>query len=312
MRRIQNRVMGMLLACLLVGLAGRASGEDSFTIAVAPDLQQEVLDAKDTRLTDRFQWLVDNRQALNLKCVLQVGDFMNWDTPDHIQYERASAAVKILDEAGLPFVFTIGNHDTQATGGTPEKPGGSARPGNTHDNQRNTTVYNRYFPLARFKLLGGVYEPGKIDNAWHTFQAGGLDWLVINLELWPRRGAVAWAKTDRPTASIAQRDPADPLVPEPPARMASRSSSATAATATTARSTSSTNWSSRMRTSGWCFAATPAGTATGSTTATRATPSTSSCRPTTTRRRIPSVYLRSTPRRAACNRSQSGGHFVAN
>lgn len=185
----------VLLVCLLLSPAGRASGEDSFTIAVAPDLQQEVLTAKDTRLTNRFQWLVDNRQSLNLKCVLQAGDFMNWDTPDHVQYERANAAVKVLDEAGLPFVFAIGNHDTQATGGTPEKPGGSARPGNTHDNQRDTTVYNRYFPLARFKALRGVYEPGKIDNAWHTFQGGGLDWLVINLELWPRRGAVEWAKT---------------------------------------------------------------------------------------------------------------------
>ena len=187
--------MYLLLAYLLVSLAGRASAEDSFTIAVAPDLQQEVLDAKDTRLANRFQWLVANRQALNLKCVLQVGDLMNWDTADHIQYERASAAVKILDDAGMPFMFTIGNHDTQATGGTPEKPSGSARPGNTHDNQRNTTIYNRYFPLTRFKELGGIYEPGKIDNAWHVFHAGGLDWLAINLELWPRRGAVAWAKT---------------------------------------------------------------------------------------------------------------------
>ena len=80
---------------------------------------------RDTRLANRFQWLVDNRQALNLKCLLQVGDFMNWDTPDHMQYERASAGVEILDDARLPYIFTIGNHDTQATGGTPEKPGGS-------------------------------------------------------------------------------------------------------------------------------------------------------------------------------------------
>lgn len=195
MSRIRNRAICVLLASWLAGSPSGASGEDSFTIAVAPDLQQEVLDGNDTRLANRFRWLVDNRQELNLKCMLQVGDFMNWDTPDHIQYERASAAVKILDEAGLPFVFAIGNHDTQATGGTPEKPGGSARPGNTHDNQRDTAIYNRYFPLARFTMLGGVYEPGKIDNAWHTFQAGGLDWLVINLELWPRRGAVEWAKT---------------------------------------------------------------------------------------------------------------------
>jgi hypothetical protein len=60
--------------------------------------------------------------------------------------------------------------------------------------------------MTRFKLLGGVYEPGKIDNAWHTFHAGGLDWLVINLELWPRSGAVAWAKT------VVQQHPAHNVI----------------------------------------------------------------------------------------------------
>ena len=192
MKKIAMRVLYVLLACLLSGLA---SAENSFTIAVVPDSQQEVLDGKDTRLANRFQWLIANREALNLKCVLHVGDMLNWDTADHIQYERASAAVKLLDEARLPYVFTQGNHDTFATGGTPEKPGGSARPGNVHNNLRNTATCNRYFPLKRFTALGGVFEPGKIDNAWHTFHAGGLDWLVINLELWARTNAVAWAKT---------------------------------------------------------------------------------------------------------------------
>lgn len=198
MRRLQQwtrwiLVLGIWLASVGVGIS--AAEETSFTIAVAPDLQQEVLDPGDTRLSNRFQWLVEHRDELRLKCFLQVGDLHNWDTPDHVQYERSSAAFQILDRAQLPYILTIGNHDSQATGGTPEHPGGSARPGNTHDNQRNTTVFNQYFPLSRFRLLRGVWEPGKIDNAWHEFHAGGLDWLVINLELWPRAGAVAWAKS---------------------------------------------------------------------------------------------------------------------
>lgn len=189
--RLRALALGLLCALAL----GRAAAQEPFTIAVAPDLQQEVLRDDDTRLANRFQWLIDHRAELNLQCLLQVGDFMNWDTETHDQYERATAAVKLLDEAGLPYVFCLGNHDTFATGGTPEKPGGSARPGNVHDNLRTTATYNRYFPLSRFKLLGGMFEPDKIDNAWHTFHAGGLDWLILNLELWPRKEAVAWAKT---------------------------------------------------------------------------------------------------------------------
>jgi hypothetical protein len=54
-------------------------------------------------------------------------------------------------------------------------------------------VFNTYFPSSRFSLLQGQYEPGKIDNAYHTFRAGDVDWLVINLELWPRQEVVAWA-----------------------------------------------------------------------------------------------------------------------
>jgi hypothetical protein len=183
-----------------------AEQETWFTIAVAPDLQQEVLSSTDTRLSNRFQWLVDHRDELRLKCFIQVGDLHNWDTPDHAQYEKSSPAFEILDRAGVPYILTLGNHDSQATGGTPERPGGSARPGNTHDNQRMTAVFNRYFPLSRFTLLQGVYEPGKIDNAWHEFRAGGLDWLAINMELWPRAEAVAWAKT------VVERHPAHNII----------------------------------------------------------------------------------------------------
>ena len=192
--RKHSLIFGTLLAGSLLMLnalsAQSVRAEDTFTIAVVPDTQQEVLDVKDSRLKDRFQWLVDNRKKLNLKMMLQSGDFMNWDTPDHFQYERASDALTVLDKAKLPYMLAIGNHDTAAT-----KKGGSAAPGNTHDNQRNTTTFNHYFGVARHKDLEGFYEPGKVDNAFKTFQAGGLNWLAINLELWARTGAIDWAKT---------------------------------------------------------------------------------------------------------------------
>ena len=179
------------VAALAVGLlmGPTAGAQKPFTLAVAPDLQQEVLKDDDTRLANRFQWLADNRKKLNLKMVLQTGDFMNWDTPTHEQYERASKALTILDKAKIPYALAIGNHDSAAT-----KEGGSAAPGNVHDNQRNTATFNRYFPVSRQKNLQGFYEAGKVDNAFQTFEAGSLKWLVLNLELWARTGAVDWAK----------------------------------------------------------------------------------------------------------------------
>ncbi len=181
------RITGLLLLSLVTFCT---HGEEKFTLAIVPDSQQEVLKEGDDRLQKRMEWIVANRKTLNIKMVLHVGDLMNWDTPDHIQYERASTAMAVLDHAGLPYVVALGNHDTAAT-----TVGGKAAPGKVNVNLRNTTTFNTFFPVARFTALGGVYESNKVDNAYHIFSAGGLGWLVLNLELWPRTEAVSWAST---------------------------------------------------------------------------------------------------------------------
>jgi hypothetical protein len=43
--------------------------------------------------------------------------------------------------------------------------------------------------------MHGEFEPGKIDNAFSTFSAGGRQWMALTLELWARIAAVDWAKT---------------------------------------------------------------------------------------------------------------------
>ena len=176
------------LATLLIsGLLVRpAVAEGRFMLAIVPDVQIEV---GDNRFQQRLQWFVDNRTALNLKLMLQCGDMMNFNLD--AQYAHQSAALSVLDNANFPYVTCLGNHDTAAV----RSDSGSAAPGDVNANLRNTAKYNAYFPLSRFKALSGVYETGKIDNAYHMFTAGGLNWLVINLELWARPGAVAWAKT---------------------------------------------------------------------------------------------------------------------
>ncbi|GMU02787.1 hypothetical protein KH5H1_69070 [Corallococcus caeni] len=163
--------------------------DSKFTFVVIPDTQQETVYAP-TRLTQRMQWIADNKTAQDIRFVLHTGDLLDWDTPDHLYYQRASDSYQVLDNAQIPYAIALGNHDTAAV-----CQGGSACPGNVNANLRNTTTFNTYFPLSRFKALGGVFESGKCDNAYHTFSAGGLNWLVLNLELWARTDAVNWAKT---------------------------------------------------------------------------------------------------------------------
>lgn len=163
--------------------------DTKFTLVIIPDTQNELI-SQSTLIDHRMQWLADNKDALDIRFVGHTGDMANWDTADHIQYVRASNAFQKLDAAQIPYAIAIGNHDTAAT-----CPGGSACPGNVNANLRNTTTFNTYFPTTRFRALAGVFEAGKCDNAYHTFTAGGLSWLVINVELWARTNAVNWVKS---------------------------------------------------------------------------------------------------------------------
>ncbi|MFN8196989.1 MAG: metallophosphoesterase [Nakamurella multipartita] len=166
-----------------------AAAPGAFSLAVIPDTQQEVFGA-DTRFANRTQWLVDNRAALNLAFVLHTGDVVNWDTADHAQYAIARTAMQKLTSAGIPWIPAIGNHDTAAVCA-----GGSACPGQSaHVNVRGTATFNQYFPVSSFPAVNGTFESGKVDNAWSTFTAGNMDWLVLNLELWPRAQVISWAR----------------------------------------------------------------------------------------------------------------------
>lgn len=174
-----------------------ADADGKFSLAIYPDTQNEVYSATDPKLSNRNSYVVAQRAARDIRYVLHVGDVVSWDTATdanptyHVQYDNASAGMKNLEAAGIPWAAAIGNHDTYAVGPT----SGSARPGVvTSVAVRDTRTFNSYFSTARFKNIAGTFEAGKVDNAYRTFEAGGKKWLILNLELWPRAAAVTWAK----------------------------------------------------------------------------------------------------------------------
>lgn len=187
-----------------------AATDSVFGLAALPDTQNEVHHPSDTRSRDRMQWLVSNQKTLDLRYVLHSGDVTNWGWLEPSQYQVADRAFAILDQAKIPYQAAIGNHDTRAVGynGDPKNPGpgGSAymfHPDcpkklgadqcNTAKLVRQTQEWNATFPSSRFVNVGGTFEPNKSDNMYQTFSAGGVDWLVLTLELYPRKEAVAWA-----------------------------------------------------------------------------------------------------------------------
>lgn len=160
--------------------------ETKFVIPVFPDTQETMVN-RQGMFFSQARWIAKAKDSLNIPIALHVGDLVNFDTVTHFQF--ASTVMGVLDSAGVPYAITLGNHDTEAVLWN----SGSAAPGNTNQNLRKTTKFNTYFPAARFKKLSGVYEPGKSDNGYHFFEAGGKKWMVINLEFCARPGAARWA-----------------------------------------------------------------------------------------------------------------------
>lgn len=168
----------------------------SFTLAVLPDSQDQVLNGR-TTLRSATQWLADNEDTLGLQAVLHTGDVVNWDTSNHDQYVTARSAQRVL--AGkVPYLWAIGNHDTQAT-----CPGGSACPTGTGQKypstkaaQRATQVFNDYLRPDSGWTAFETDASGdrKVDNSYLTFTAGGTRWLVLQLEFMPRTSALDWAE----------------------------------------------------------------------------------------------------------------------
>ncbi|MFT4216799.1 MAG: metallophosphoesterase [Micropruina sp.] len=166
-----------------------SSSSDDFTIAVIPDTQQETWTDSDTRFKNRSTWLVNNASRLNLKFTTHVGDVVDWGNVAPAQYTRAKNGLSPLN-GKIPYSLTVGNHDTAAVCA-----GGSACPGaNASVTVRDTTAFNNAFTESYFTNMKGQFEAGKVDNSYSTFSAAGQKWMVLNLELWARPAAIAWAK----------------------------------------------------------------------------------------------------------------------
>jgi hypothetical protein len=122
-------------------------------------------------------WIALNKERLDIRYVLQLGDITNRNTTE--QWQVAKDAMSMLHGV-VPYAIAPGNHDFG--------PGGNAK--------TRQTFFNDYFSFeqqAAMPTFGGAYRRGQLENTYHLFEAGGRKWIVIALEWGPRDAVVAWA-----------------------------------------------------------------------------------------------------------------------
>jgi mannan endo-1,4-beta-mannosidase len=145
-----------------------------FKLAILPDVQTYTKMYPEI-FKVQTQWLAEHNK--DFRFVLQQGDITDWNSIE--QWEAAREAFFILDDK-IPYTFVPGNHDM----------------GNDAD-IRNTDNFNRYFPYDKYvhtSHFGGAFQTDKMDNTWHTFTAGGIQWLILSLEFGTRNGVLEWAE----------------------------------------------------------------------------------------------------------------------
>jgi hypothetical protein len=165
------------------------SSTNSFSVAILPDTQYYTgIPAGTTNagynggtlamFAKQTQWIVDHRDEWNIAFALHEGDCTENNVSAEWQNVRSC-----LDKLNgvVPYAIAMGNHDGLFNGQI--------------DDFRN---FNQFYPLSNSvaaATVGGVFQSNRLENCYHLFSAGGVDWLVFSLEFGPSDAVLNWANT---------------------------------------------------------------------------------------------------------------------
>jgi calcineurin-like phosphoesterase family protein len=156
-----------LLLLANVTIATVSADAQNFSIVVLPDTQF-YSERYPQIFANQTQWIVDNKDRLNIKFVIHEGDIVE-DADNDTQWKRASKSMSVLD-GKIPYGILPGNHD------------------------ENVSEYEKYFPAMRYKnysYWGGSHANNTCN--YQLFSALGFDFIVVNLRWNPDSDDIMWA-----------------------------------------------------------------------------------------------------------------------
>ena len=142
-----------------------------FTIIALPDTQVYNKTANPNLMDGQAEWIVANKEPLNIVFVSQFGDFTDDGTKAEY-WKHATAAIDKLD-AKVPYSVSFGNHDLR------EKEG---------------PVNSRAFLTKAHQggpAFGGASKDGL--SCYQIFSGGGFKFLHLNLSFSPSPDTLTWA-----------------------------------------------------------------------------------------------------------------------
>jgi hypothetical protein len=158
-------------------------------LALLPDTQIYVeSEALAAHFAAQTQWIAENWQALGIDFVSQLGDIVSHGGQDTTspgnadEWDRAVAAMAILDDGAVPWATAVGNHELDQVDVL---------------DSGYTAWAARFGPSTTGRFSDRAWFGGSSQNelsSWQTLQAGGVDFLLLHLELDIPDTAIAWAE----------------------------------------------------------------------------------------------------------------------
>lgn len=177
----------------------------TFALAVLPDTQfysRYATDAENQQFMRKYgsepfqaqtRWVAQHAAALNIPFLAHLGDVVDQQgKPD--QWKVASAAMKVLEDAKVPYSILAGNHDVIMDRDYVDE--SSQKNGKETDELRDRALepYLKNFGRDRAKqqaTFGGRDASG--FHEYHVFEAEGQKFMVLSLSWRVSDAALEWA-----------------------------------------------------------------------------------------------------------------------
>lgn len=156
------------------------TSSSDFSIIVLPDTQYESKN-NPQMFYSQTDWIVKNKVKYNIKMVLGEGDIVD-DGASNTQQSNADAAIRLLDNAKIPYMLAIGNHDYNGA--------------NAGAKVRDADGFNHWWGPARYSgysYYKGSYPTGSNENFYGVLTINSTPYLFLALEYVPRSSALDWA-----------------------------------------------------------------------------------------------------------------------